>query len=87
MLGMVKEAYSYDAFGNAAVLGGKANTGNPYTYNAEYVDSATQHQYLRARYYDAKTGSFLSEDSYKRSTMEPLSQNLYTYIEREGDYL
>ena len=81
MLGEVQESYTCDAFGNSAVLATTATTGNPFTYNAEHVDTATNHQYLRARYYDSKAGGFLSEDSYKGSTMEPLSQNLYSYAE------
>ena len=54
---------------------------NPYTYNAEYTDASTGNQYLRARYYDPEEGTFLTQDSYLGSLLEPLSQNLYTYAE------
>ena len=35
-----------------------------YRYNAEYTDSSTGNQYLRARYYDAASGRFLTKDTY-----------------------
>ncbi|MFR2038486.1 MAG: RHS repeat-associated core domain-containing protein [Anaerobutyricum sp.] len=78
--GILETAYSYDAFGNVSVSG-NTETKNPYTYNAEYTDASTGNQYLRARYYDPEEGTFLTQDSYLGSLLEPLSQNLYTYAE------
>lgn len=70
--------YTYDAYGNTTV-----NTGsplnNPYQYNAEYTDSSTGNQYLRARYYDPASGRFLTKDTYLGETNDPLSRNLYAY--------
>ncbi|WP_228025815.1 RHS repeat-associated core domain-containing protein [Streptococcus ruminantium] len=37
--------------------------------------------YLRARYYDSQTGTFLTADSYQGSRTDPLSHNLYTYVQ------
>lgn len=71
-------SYTYDAYGNTTV-----NTGsplnNPYQYNAEYTDSSTGNQYLRARYYDPASGCFLTKDTYLGETNDPLSRNLYAY--------
>ena len=63
---------SYDAFGNVSVSG-NTETKNSYTYNAEYTDASTGNQYLRARYYDPEEGTFLTQDSYFGSLLEPLS--------------
>ena len=43
-------------------------------YNGEFTDPGTGFQYLRCRYYNSRTGSFLTEDSYGGSIQEPLSQ-------------
>ena len=70
--------YSYDAYGVTTTnYGNQLN--NPYRYNAEYTDSSTGNQYLRARYYDAANGRFLTNDTYLGETNDPLSRNLYTY--------
>ena len=70
--------YSYDAYGVTTTnYGNQLN--NPYRYNAEYTDSSTGNQYLRARYYDAASGRFLTKDTYLGEPNDPLSRNLYTY--------
>lgn len=69
--------YAYDAYGNVTVSGN--NVANPYQYNAEYVDDVTGLQYLRARYYRAETGSFITADTYAGEIENPLSLNRYTY--------
>jgi len=69
-------SYSYDLYGTAYA---SAKTDNPYTYHAEYTDDLTGNQYLRARYYDPGSGTFLTRDSDLGSLLEPLSQNRYTY--------
>ena len=55
--------------------------GSPYGYNGEYSHALTGLQYLRARYYDAATGSFISKDSYAGNIRNILSMNRYTYGE------
>jgi RHS repeat-associated protein len=68
--------YQYDAYGVAQVSG---ETYSPYQYNAEAVDTNTGLQYLRARYYNSNTGSFITQDTYTGTLEDPLTQNLYTY--------
>lgn len=70
-------AYDYDAYGNATYKG--KNVANPYGYNAEYTDDATDLQYLRARYYNPASGTFTSADSYIGQLASPLSLNRYIY--------
>ncbi|HEM3527204.1 TPA: hypothetical protein U1B46_001863 [Streptococcus suis] len=55
-------------------------TGNPFAYNGEARD-VTGLDYLRARYYDSQAGTFLTADSYSGSQTDPLSQNLYAYVQ------
>ena len=55
-------------------------TGNPFAYNGEARDD-TGLDYLRARYYDSQGGIFLTEDSYPGEATDPLSQNLYSYVQ------
>lgn len=71
-------SYTYDAYGNTTVNSGSP-LNNPYQYNAEYTDSSTGNQYLRARYYDPASGRFLTKDTYLGETNDPLSRNLYAY--------
>ena len=71
--------YSYDAYGNTKKSSNSLN--NPYQYNAEYTDSSTGLQYLRARYYESSQGRFTTKDTYLGTISNPLSRNLYTYVE------
>ncbi len=71
--------YRYDAYGNTTKSNNTLN--NPYQYNAEYTDSSTGLQYLRARYYDSSQGRFTAKDTYLGTILNPLSRNLYTYVE------
>ncbi len=75
--GKERESYKYDPYGNVTTSG--LDIANPYQYNAEYVDDATDYQYLRARYYRAETGSFITADTYAGNITNPLSLNRYTY--------
>ena len=81
-------SYTYDAYGNMQKTGtyGEISTdssayGSPYGYNGEYSHALTGLQYLRARYYQASTGSFISKDSYAGNIRNILSANRYTYGE------
>mgnify|MGYP004453643367 CR=1 FL=1 len=71
--------YRYDVYGNTIKSNNTLN--NPYQYNAEYTDSSTGLQYLRARYYDSSQGRFTTKDTYLGTVSNPLSRNLYTYVE------
>lgn len=69
--------YRYDAYGNTTKSNNTVN--NPYQYNAEYTDSSTEQQYLRARYYDSSQGRFTTKDTVLGSIEKPITRNLYTY--------
>lgn len=75
--GTVTKLYTYDAFGNEVKP--QKNDDNPYRYSGEYYDKETDTLYLRARYYDAGVGRFLTADGYTGEEDEPLSLNLYSY--------
>ena len=77
--GRLMNSYSYDAYGN--MTSEMAGDVNDYGYNAESFNTNTGLQYLRARYYDAETGTFTTEDSELGTTENPLARNRYTYAE------
>ena len=54
-----------------------------YGYNGEDYSPVTKLQYLRARYYAPKMGSFITEDSHLGDLSRLNSQNRYAYA--EGD--
>lgn len=58
--GTATGTYTYDAWGNT--LNHTGTTSLPLQYNGQYTDTETGLQYLRARYYDPRTGQFLSQD-------------------------
>ena len=43
------------------------------------VSDASGLYYLNARHYDANTGRFLQQDTYKGNPYAPWTQNLYVY--------
>jgi RHS repeat-associated protein len=57
---------TFDAYGN--VVSGGMSVENPYGYSGEYRDGETGLVYLRARYYDPKTGRFTQEDMVREGT-------------------
>lgn len=64
---------TYDDFGKPNV-----KMDNQYGYNGESHDYNSS-QYLRARYYDNKSGTFGQQDTYLGDTESPASQNRYAY--------
>ena len=76
--GQVVASSSYNLYG--ARKTSTDTTGNPFAYNGEARDD-TGLDYLRARYYDSQGGTFLTEDSYPGEDTDPLSQNLYSYVQ------
>lgn len=78
--GLSNETGLQTASVNYNVQGMPQNTASNLTfgYNGEQSD-ITGFQYLRARYYDPKTASMLTEDTYAGDETDPLSQNRYTY--------
>ena len=70
-------SYQYDPYGN--LTSGTADGVNYYGYNGESTNVKTGLQYLRARYYNAETGIFTTEDSDLGTTENPLTRNRYDY--------
>jgi len=68
--------YEYDDYGK---LKNEVVSNNPFRYTGEYFDSESGYYYLRARYYNPNTRSFISEDTYRGKIKKPLSLNYYSY--------
>jgi RHS repeat-associated protein len=51
----------------------------PFGYTGQQQDGESGLIYLRARYYDPKTGRFLSKDRVRGSLRRPASQHAYVY--------
>ncbi|WP_343363312.1 DUF6531 domain-containing protein [Listeria seeligeri] len=66
---------TYDDFGKTNM-----KMDNQYGYNAESHDYNGS-QYLRARYYDNKSGMFGQQDNYLGTIESPASQNRFTYTQ------
>ncbi|MFC4104265.1 S8 family serine peptidase [Paenibacillus xanthanilyticus] len=77
--GQVLNQYDYDMWGK--VLSKLENVENPFQYAGEYWDDSSKLQYLRARWYDPSVGRFINKDTYEGELMNPLSMNLYSYVE------
>ena len=75
--GSVTDTYTFDAFGNLTSSTG--DTENSYLYRGEQFDSFTGLYYLRARYMNPSTGTFITMDEYAGSVFEPLSLHKYLY--------
>ena len=58
--GTVNTPYEYDAFGNQRYI--SVLDDNPFRYCGQYFDNESGLIYLRARYYNPKTGRFINED-------------------------
>jgi RHS repeat-associated protein len=75
--GTVTDEYEYDAYGNSFTKSG--TTPNNYLYRGEQYDSDLGLYYLRARYYNAGTGRFLSRDPYDGDAKIPATLHKYLY--------
>lgn len=71
-IGAVTDTYDYDAWGN--VIATTGTTANVYRYQGEAMDEETGLYYLRARYYDAVAGRFVTVDPLASEGNHP-----YTY--------
>jgi RHS repeat-associated protein len=74
--GQIETNYAYDPFGVPVVEG---NVYNPYQYTGEAWDSEVELLYLRARYYQAETGRFITKDPWAGDVGRPSTLNLYAY--------
>jgi RHS repeat-associated protein len=70
-----KDALAYDAFGNIVSESNSAERGR-YTWTSREIDTETDLQYNRARYYDAATGRWISQDPIG---FDAGDSNLYRY--------
>ncbi|WP_405111623.1 RHS repeat-associated core domain-containing protein [Paenibacillus sp. FSL K6-1217] len=77
--GKIVNNYVYDEWGN--ITSQKEEISNSFKYAGEIYDEETGLYYLRARYYDPSMGRFLNEDTVEGQIDNPLSLNLYTYVE------
>jgi len=75
--GTATDRYDYDAFGN--LIGRSGTTPNPYQFAGERYGEEEGLTYLRARYYDPRTGRLTSRDPFAGFPEKPLSQNPYQY--------
>jgi len=75
--GVVTDTYTFDAFGN--LVSSTGDTENSYLYRGEQYDSFTGLYYLRARYMNPSTGTFITMDEYAGSVFEPVSLHKYLY--------
>ena len=74
-VGTVVNDYAYDAYGR--IVSSVEGIANPYTYTGRELDAESGLYYYRARYYDADTGRFISEDPIGFAGGDA---NLYAYV-------
>lgn len=78
--GAITDTYTYDAFGiMVSAWHAAAATPNRYLYSGEQFDENLGLYYLRARYYNPRTGRFWSMDSFQGTRTELLSLHKYLY--------
>jgi RHS repeat-associated protein len=75
--GGVADTLRYDAFG--ALVSQSGATAATHRFAGEVADPESGLVYLRARYYDPATGTFLSRDPLQGDVDNPLSRNRYAY--------
>ena len=73
----ITDTYTYDAFG--LLLDRSGATENNYLYTGEQYDPNVGFYYLRARYYNASIGRFLTVDPWMGSIYDPVSLHRYLY--------
>ena len=81
--GVVTDEYEYDAYGNSFTKQG--TTPNNYLYRGEQYDSDLGLYYLRARYYNPATGTFMSRDPEDGYIDDPASLHKYLYANGEPE--
>jgi RHS repeat-associated protein len=81
--GQLVESFEYDAFGNVRSGGGEAlpvfNWGGDSRFQGMWKDAGTGLYYVRARYYDPRTGRFLSRDPAEGQLEQPESFMPYAF--------
>ena len=79
--GAVTDTYTYDAFG--VELASTGTTANRYLFNGQQYDADTAFYYLRARYYNAGQGRFLTTDPFQGVDTDPPSLHKYVYAHND----
>ena len=81
MSGAVTDKYAYDAFGK--IVNSQGTTPNSFKYLGQYgvMDEGNGLHYVRARYYDADAGRFISKDPKAGNDKDGQSLNRYAYAE------
>ncbi|MED4404101.1 DNRLRE domain-containing protein [Metabacillus fastidiosus] len=73
--------YSYDPWGKMLSLNESPEVKEqPLGYASYIYDRESEMYYLKARYYETSTARFISRDSNTGNLDNPLSQNLYIYV-------
>lgn len=75
--GTLTDTYAYNAYGELTQRTGE--TENHYLYTGEYYDGTTNLYYLRARYMNPSTGTFISMDTYQGDMYGPVTLHKYLY--------
>ena len=79
--GQLTDAFEYDAFGNELTRTG--NTDIDHRYRGEQLDPNTGFYNLRARWYDASSGRFATQDTWAGNGNDPISLHKYLYANAE----
>jgi RHS repeat-associated protein len=77
--GAVTDRYVFDAFGR--IIAQTGSTVNSYLFAGQQRDAATGFDYLRARYLNTGSGTFLSKDPAEPKLTSPLTANAYIYAD------
>ncbi|MEO8847631.1 MAG: RHS repeat-associated core domain-containing protein, partial [Casimicrobiaceae bacterium] len=75
--GAISDRYAYDAFGQLTSHVG--STSMSHQFAGEQNDAESGLVYLRARYYDPRTGVFLTRDPAEGNPFDPVSMHPYLY--------
>ena len=71
------DTYDYDTFGN--IVNSTGTTANNYLYRGEFFNPDLTLYYLRARYFNPFTGSFLTKDPFAGEISDPATLHKYIY--------
>jgi RHS repeat-associated protein len=77
--GAIANSYEYDAFGNLLGDPDLETLGTDYLYAGQQFDPLTELYSMRAQYYDASIGRFMSRDTWAYNYDNPVELNRYTY--------
>ena len=77
--GSLGQTFDYDAFGNLEGDYSTSGLDTNYLYTGQQYDAMSELYSLRARYYDASIGRFLSRDTWAYDYQNPVELNRYVY--------